>query len=177
MDVRIVTPAPQDARAITELLYKAWLVTYPNDALGITMDDIENSYKDAFSDDSIKKFEAKLSNIPINQKRVVAKDGDTIVGMATMVKNDTNNQLRMIYVLPAYHGKGIGTMLWNSVKDCVDPAKETIVQVADYNSQAIRFYEKLGFVDTGKRWKDDKWKMKSGAYIPEMEMILASQRV
>ncbi len=37
---------------------------------------------------------------------------------------------------------------------------------------AIRFYEKLGFVDAGKRWKDEKRKMRSGAPLPEMEMVL-----
>jgi ribosomal protein S18 acetylase RimI-like enzyme len=92
--------------------------------------------------------------------------------MATMVRNNDNNQLRTIYVLPEYHRSGIGTMLWNAVKDFIDESKDTIVQVADYNQQAINFYEKLGFVDTGKRWKDERWKMRSGAYIPEMEMIL-----
>lgn len=172
MNIQITKPVPEDALGITTVLYKAWLATYPNDALGITAEDVEGSYKESFSEERIKKSEENLRNIPTNQKRVVAKDGDMVVGMATMVKNDNNNQLRTIYVLPDYHGKGIGTMLWEAVKDFVDPAKDTIVQVADYNQQAIKFYEKLGFVDTGKRWKDEKWKMRSGAYIPEMEMIL-----
>ena len=113
-----------------------------------------------------------MKNIPINEKRIVAKDGDMVVGMATMVKNNNNNQLKAIYVLPEYQGKGIGNNMWEALKDFVDPTKDTIVQLADYNHQAIKFYKKLGFIDTGKRWKDEKWKMKSGAYIPEMEMVL-----
>jgi ribosomal protein S18 acetylase RimI-like enzyme len=44
------------------------------------------------------------------------------------------------------------------------------VEVATYNANAIRFYEGLGFVDTGKRMSDPKFTMKSGAIIPEMEM-------
>jgi ribosomal protein S18 acetylase RimI-like enzyme len=172
MNIQIANPIPEDARGITTVLYKAWLATYPNDALGITIEDIEDRYKYSFSEENIKKSEEGLRNIPSNQKKVIAKDGDTVVGVATIIKNDTNNQLRMIYVLPQYQGKGVGTMLWNAVKDFTDPSKNTIVQVADYNQQAIKFYEKLGFIDTGKRWKDERWKMRSGAYMPEMEMIL-----
>lgn len=172
MKIKITKPVPEDARGITFVLYKAWLATYPNDALGITVEDIEDSYKESFSEEQIKKSEENLRNIPASQKRVVAKDGDTIVGMATMIKNEDNNQLRTIYVLPGYQGKGIGTMLWESVRDFTDPAKDTIVHVVDYSQPAIRFYEKLGFVDTGKRWKDEKRRMRSGACLPEMEMVL-----
>lgn len=172
MNIIITSPIPGDAKGITTVLHMAWLATYPNEALGITTEDIENSYKDSFTEENLKKAEEKLKNIPHNQKRVVAKDGDIVVGVATMVKNEDNNQLKTIYVLPEYHSKGIGTMLWEAVRDFIDPTKDTIVQVADYNQQAIGFYEKLGFNDTGKRWKNEKWMMKSGVCIPEMEMIL-----
>lgn len=172
MTIQITTPKPEDARGITTVLYKTWLATYPNEQLGITVDDIEDVYKNAFSDEEIAKAEERLRAIPETQKRVVAKEGDTVIGLATMVRNKDTTQLRVIYVLPEYQGRGVGRMLWEAVKDFIDPSKDTIVQVADYNQQAIRFYEKLGFVDTGKRWKDEKWKLKSGAYIPEMEMVL-----
>jgi len=172
MSIQITTPQPEDARGITTLLYKTWLATYPNESLGITTEDIDDVYKDAFDDERIKRGEERLRAIPNNQKRLVAKDGDLVVGTATMIKGEDSTMLKIIYVLPEYQGKGIGSMLWNAVKDFADPNKDTIVQVADYNTQAIKFYEKLGFVDTGKRWKDEKWKMKSGASIPEMEMVL-----
>jgi hypothetical protein len=45
-----------------------------------------------------------------------------------------------------------------------------VVEVATYNTNAIKFYERLGFVDTGKRISDPKLMMKSGAIIPVMEM-------
>lgn len=53
----------------------------------------------------------------------------------------------------------------------LDPAKNIIVQVATYNTNAIAFYERFGFVDTGKRWSDERFRMKSGAVIPELEML------
>ncbi|HEY1037018.1 MAG TPA: GNAT family N-acetyltransferase [Candidatus Paceibacterota bacterium] len=174
MNVRITDAQPEDAFGITDVLYKAWLATYPNQKLGITVEDIEESYKEHFTPENILRSQERLRNIPANQKRVVAKDGDLIVGAAALVINENNNQLRTIYVLPEYHGKGIGTALWNAVKDFSDPGKDTIVQLADYNEQAIKFYEKMGFVDTGKRFFDDAFVFKSGARMPEMEMVMKS---
>lgn len=173
MNIEIVRPAPGDARGIATVLYKTWLAAYPNAELGITKGDIVESYRNVFSDEQIKKSEERLRNISPQEKRVVAKDGHMVVGMATLVRNAGHNQLQTIYVLPEYQGKGVGMLLWEAVCDSEDLTKDTIVHVADYNLQAIKFYEKIGFVDTGKRWTDEKWKMRSGAHIPEMEMILA----
>lgn len=172
MSIEITQPTPDDAKGIITVLYKTWLATYPNDVIGITMDDIEDSYKDAFSDERIQRGAESIKNIPLNQKRLIAKDGDTVVGMATMVRNELNNQLRTMYVLPEYQGRGLGTKLWQNVKEFIDPTKDTIVHVADYNLQAINFYKKIGFIDTGKRFSDERFKMKNGVCIPEMEMIL-----
>jgi ribosomal protein S18 acetylase RimI-like enzyme len=80
--------------------------------------------------------------------------------------------LQAIYVLPEYQGRGVGKALWNEIRKNFDPKRKTIVNVAIYNIKAISFYEKLGFKDTGKRWQDETFKMKSGSRIPEMEMEL-----
>lgn len=170
--IKVVEAIPADAKGITNVLYKTWLDTYPNEEIGITKEDVEESYKDAFTDEKVKSQQERIANTPENQKRIVVKDGDIIVGISTMIRNENNNQLRTIYVLPEYQGKGIGQMLWNEVRKFSDPKKDTIVEVATYNQKAISFYEKLGFVDTGKRWSDEKWRMKSGATIPEMEMVI-----
>jgi ribosomal protein S18 acetylase RimI-like enzyme len=78
----------------------------------------------------------------------------------------------MIYVLPEYQGKGIGKLLWNELSKYLDINKETFVEVATYNENAIKFYEKLGFVDTNKRFTDERFRMRSGGIIPQMEMKL-----
>lgn len=166
----IADAIPDDAKSIINVLYKTWLETYPNKKAGITKEDIENRFQNI--PERIEKLKERIQNTPENHRRVVAKDGDTAVGLALLIKNENNNQLAMIYILPDYQGKGIGSRLWNEVRKFCDPQKETIVHVATYNKNAISFYEKLGFMDTGKRWSDEKWKMKSGATIPEMEMVI-----
>ena len=171
-DIKILDAVPEDALGMTTVFYKAWLKAYPNEEAGVTMDDIEDSYKDSFTEEGIGKMQEKLKQPRIKEKRLVAKEGDLIVGTATMVRNEENNQLRTIYVLPEYQGKGIGKMLWEEARKFCDPEKDTIVQVVTYNEQAINFYMKLGFVDTGKRFTEERFKMKSGAILPEMEMVL-----
>jgi ribosomal protein S18 acetylase RimI-like enzyme len=175
MGITITDATPADARDITNVFYKAWLATYPNKELGITVEDIEDSYKDSFSDENVQKAQERIANLPPNRRQLVAKDGDRVVGVVNIIRHDDHNQLRTIYVLPEYHRQGIGTMLWNEAKKFGDPTKETRVQVATCNEQAINFYKKHSFVDTGRRFSDERWRMKSGAIIPEMELVLAAE--
>lgn len=173
--VNVLDAIPEDAKAITNVYYKTWLETYPNNQLGITRDDIEESYKDSFSEENIIKAEKRIQELPSNVKSLVAKVNGLIVGVATMVINKSNNQLKTIYVLPEYQGHGIGKKLWEEARRFCDPTKDIIVQVATYNKNTIEFYKKLGFVDTGKRFTDDKFTFKSGTKLPEMEMVIKAE--
>ncbi len=172
---KIFPAGPHDAEGITNVLYQAWLQAYPDEETGITRDDIEYSYKEAFTEERMREKRERLSKPLDNLKGIVARVGDTVVGVATMKRNADNNQLQTIYILPEFQGKGIGRLLWDSLKDFRDPKKDTIVHVATYNKKAIGFYKKLGFADTGKRWSDEKWRMKSGNIIPEMEMVIKAK--
>jgi len=174
-DVKTALAIPEDALDLTKLYHKTWLDTYPNNELGIMREDIEDSYKDSFSEERINNYKEVIKNAPKSQKRIVAKYKDLIVGVISVEIEDRINMLKTIYVLPEFQSKGIGTMLWNEVKDFLDARKDTVVHVVTYNDNAIGFYKKIGFVDTGKRWADDKWKMKSGATLPEMEMMIKAQ--
>jgi len=69
-------------------------------------------------------------------------------------------------------------MFWTKIQEFFAKDKKTIVQVADYNDKAIAFYQKLGFVDTGKRFTNEKHKMPiSGNCIPEMEMEIKQTKM
>ena len=170
-EIKILDAIPEDALGITNVFYKSWLATYPNKEKGVTLEDIEDSYKDDFSDEKIENLKKIIRELPENKKRLVAKVGDLIVGVCTVHRNENNNHLRTLYILPDFQNKGIGTMLWNEANTFLDPTKDTIVQVADYTENAINFYKKLGFVDTGKRTEQEGEKFKSGAVIIDMEMV------
>lgn len=171
--ITIQKPTKEDVRGVQEVFYKTWLATYPNDEVGVTKEDIEEKFKNRNSDENIKLRTEKYLNIPNNELFLVAKDDTKVVGIFIFVKKEDYNQLQAIYVLPEYQGKGIGMMFWNKAKEFMDNDKDTLVQLATYNKGAEIFYKKLGFVDTEKRFSDEKYKMPvSGVIIPEMEMIL-----
>lgn len=92
--------------------------------------------------------------------------------MCNGLKNKDYNELSAIYVLPKYQRLGLGYALWEEVKKFFSTEKNIIVHVASYNKKAINFYEKLGFIKTGKIFSDEKHKMRNKAIIPETEMII-----
>jgi ribosomal protein S18 acetylase RimI-like enzyme len=170
-EVTIEPATPKDVKGMQEVFYKTWLATYPNEEVGVTIDDIEDRYKDAFTEEVLSKRAEQIAHLRPGHALFFAKDGDTVVGLCRVVRSETENRLQAIYVLPEYQGRGIGTLLWNEAQKYLDKDKDIVVAVAEYNQNAIDFYTRLGFEDTGKRWKDEKFTMKSGVQIPEMEMV------
>ena len=166
-NITIQKATPDDAQGIGEVFYKTWLATYPNEEIGLTEDDVEFKFKDRHLADG-----SKYANIPDNQSVLTAKDGDLVVGICRLVKHEEMNELTVIYVLPEYQGRGIGKMFWNEALKFFDPSKSIIVKVVSYNKNAIEFYKKLGFKDTGKIFYDEHFRMKSGVIPPETEMTL-----
>lgn len=167
---------PEDVTQIQEVFYRTWLETYPNKKAGITREDIEEYFKNRLDPETIQKRIDAFSQLPSNELFLVAKHEEKVVGVCRIVNRETYNQLQAIYVIPEYQRYGIGKMFWNKGQEFFDKSKDTIVQVATYNKKAISFYEKLGFVDTGKRFTEERHKMPiSGALIPEMEMVLVKK--
>lgn len=176
-EIIITKPNPEkDVEEIANVYYYTWLETYPNEAAGITREDLEEHFKNRLENESLEKRKRSISNTDPNKMFLVAKDNEKVVGVCNIIKRESFNQLQSIYVLPEYQEKGIGYKLWLKAFEFADKEKDTVVQVAIYNENAINFYKKLGFIDTGKRFSDEKFKMPiSGALIPEMEMILKKE--
>ncbi len=168
----IISPAiPKDARGIQWVFYKTWLATYPNEQFGITLDDLEHRHKDKLTDEYIKGREKVIEEMTSDELFLVAKDNAEIIGVGYFTKKE-KNQLQAMYILPEYQGKGIGKQLWKEAKEFFKPGQDVYVEVVEYNMNAINFYKSLGFVDTGKRFSDERFRMKSGAVFPEIEMVL-----
>ncbi len=172
LDIKIVPASPLDAKGMMEVFYESWKDTYPNEEFGITVDDIEDRYKNAFTEESLKKKAEQLAHLGKGETLLLMKDGTKVVGVCRVVEHSHKNQLQAIYLLSVYQGKGLGRRFWEEVQKIFNPRKNIYVEVATYNAKAIAFYKKLGFADTGRRFSDEKFRMKSGAMIPEMEMIL-----
>ena len=170
-NITIQKTIPEDALEVGEVFYKTWLATYPNKEFGVTEDDIEFMFKDRKSRDG-----SKFGNLPDNEIHLTAKENGKVIGVCRLVKHEDKNELKAIYVLPEYQGKGVGKMFWNEALKFFDPEKYNIVKVVVYNTKAIEFYKKLGFKDNGKRFLDERFRMQSGAIPPEMEMEMSASK-
>jgi len=174
--VSVSQTKPEDARGTQEVFYKTWLATYPNKEQGITVEDIEHNFKDAFTDEALAKRAEMFRDPKPGHFHFIAKDGEKVVGVCRTIESEVGNKLQAIYVLPEYQGKGIGKMLWETAKTIFNPGKNIFVEVATFNTKAIEFYKKLGFTDTGRRFSEERFRMKSGAMIPEMEMVIETKK-
>jgi ribosomal protein S18 acetylase RimI-like enzyme len=172
MEIKITDARVEDVEGMQDVFYHSWLDTYPNQEYGITRDDIEYRFRDRHGAERLEKRRAEIRAQDQNRKFIVAKDGTKVVGLCRASKTDEKNQLDAIYLLPEYQGKGIGTMLWKETLSFFDKTKDIFISVATYNKQAINFYAKLGFIDTGRRFSDERFALKSRAEIPEMEMVI-----
>ncbi len=171
-DITIQKAIPEDAQEIGEVYYKTWLDTYPNEEFGVTKEDIDFIFKDIKNVDG-----SKYTSLPDDTVYFTAKENGHVVGVCKLVKRDDINELKSIYVLPEYQGKGIGKMFWSEALKFFDSTKETTVKAVTYNKNAIEFYKKLGFKETGKIIYDETLKMQSGAIPPELEMIISATNI
>ena len=168
IDITIQKATPEDAHEIGEVFYKTWLATYPNEEFGVTVDDIEDIWKDRKNRDG-----SRFKDFKDYELFLTAKSDDHVIGVCSLIKHLDKNELKAIYILPEYQRKGVGKMFWNEALKFFDPKKDIMIKVAVYNSKAIEFYKKLGFKDTGKKFLEERFRMKSGAIIPEIEMLIS----
>lgn len=170
--IQIQEAKPEDAEGIAYVQRDTWLATYPNEKLGITKEDVEDRYFANMSE-RIAKWENKIRERTEDVYMLVAKEVDKIIGFCVAKKEDKENNLSAIYISPEYQGKGIGGKLAHIALEWFGNEKDISVFVADYNQNAIGFYEKLGFKDTGERIEEESLRLKNGKLIPEMKMILS----
>ncbi|OPB88977.1 GNAT family N-acetyltransferase [Elizabethkingia ursingii] len=80
----------------------------------------------------------------------------------------SGNTLDMLFVDPDYRRKGIGSKLFQYAQSAF---KISRVDVNEQNQQAVDFYLKTGFVQTGRRATDD-----FGKAYPILEMTLGTEK-
>lgn len=168
-------PTIEDVPDIQEVFYRTWLATYPNEEVGITLADIEEKYKDRYSEEAINKRKNDILHPSPDSFFLVAKEDNLVVGVCRSRKENDYNELTAIYVLPDYQQKGIGRMLWEKTLEFLGDQKDIIVHVAAYNQPAINFYQRIGFVDSGKRMAEKHKMPISGVYIPEIELVIKAK--
>lgn len=172
MNVEVRLGIPEDLDAIHKVYYETWMATYPNEEHGITEEDIRLYIGEKINGADRERRAELLRNPPAHVVQHVALVEGSVVGVSGLIRDERGNKLKSLYILPEYQGKGVGTALWNAALQWFDTTKKIVVHVAVFNTQAITFYAKLGFVDSGKRFAEERFRFKSGSIIPEMEMVI-----
>ena len=172
LEIEITPVSVDDIRDIQGVFYTVWLATYPNDEHGITVDDLKYRYRDMFTPETLEKRRKMIREKTNNELFLVAKNLDKVVGVCYAEKDATRNELRAMYVLPQFQRKGIGALFWKEAQNFFNHSKDIAVNVVVYNSNAINFYKGLGFIDTGKRFTEERFRMRNGSIMPEMEMVI-----
>ncbi len=171
MDFVIEKPKPEDAEGIRNVFDITWLATYPNEEKGIYLEDIQERINKKREEGGVEKQRKQILESKEDEILLVAKNSGEVIGVCRVIKKEDRNQLQAIYVLPDFQGKGVGKLLWSKAIEFTDHTKDTYVEVVDYNQGAINFYKNIGFTDTGRRFQDERFRMKSGAIFTEMEMV------
>jgi len=173
MIIKIRKSVPNDVYGIREVEKATWLKTYPSSEEGITTEDIIKKFEIDKTPKGINKIEERKKRY--NDKNIsvwVAETEGNIIGFCMAIKEKGCNRVGAIYVLQNYQGKGLGQQLIEKAFGWLGDKKDIFINVARYNKQAINFYKKFGFVETGKRGSlDSAAKLPSGKFIPEIELL------
>jgi ribosomal protein S18 acetylase RimI-like enzyme len=145
------------------------LDTYPNTAVGISREDIEDSFRDRYSAAKLGALEERLGGSLQTDVTFVARSSVRIIGVCRAMRHDDRKELRSLYVLKEYIGRGVGSQMWSTARDFLDKKQATFVEVAAYNEPAILFYRRHGFAGV-QAILSSKIKFKSGAVMPLLQM-------
>ena len=133
----VIKPMETDAeiRGKAFVHWKCWHEVYP----GL----VSQAYLDALT---LEKVEEKAFRWRDNL--LVAKDADRVVGFVGYGQSDEEGtgEVFALYVLPEFHGKGVGQMLMDAALEELADYRKICLWLVKGNGRAIRFYEKNGFV-------------------------------
>ncbi len=176
-DWYIESAQAKDARKLAGMHKVSCLALYPSAEINISAKDIEAGRLD--SEEKIELWRKRIENPNGKEKIWVAKEGERVIGFCYALKKEVQNEIYSIYLLPGHTGKGIGRCLMKVALKWLGKKKETMLQVATYNKNAIRFYEQLGFQKTGNSTEFSFTPLIPGKFIPLLEMVkpLASRPI
>ena len=164
----IISAGVDDVFGISEVQKAVWLTTFPNEEYSITREDVLS--EDFFNPATLQARGQVIADPNAKTKFWVAKANDRVIGYCCAERCEAYNYLRSLYILTEFQGRGIGKQLIKKAFDYFDSTKPVRLTVAVYSTQAIAFYEKLGFVKGKRLARNPEGPFPSGAEVPDMEM-------
>lgn len=175
-EVKIEKAEPSDAADISRVSRKTWQATYPNEELGITVEDIRERTEGKDGELIEKKIEQWRNTIESsgeNHDVFVARVDDEVVGFINpKIGKNGKRRLGAIYVSPEAQGNGYGAALLLTALEWHGGESDIYLHVTAYNQSAIEFYERFGFLQTGRQVEDRLSKTNGFPELPLIEMVL-----
>ncbi len=169
--MEISIAGPEDTHGIRAVQYGSWLANAANEESGRSFDGANKMrpVRPSHGKSTLKNdVRCSRNNSLPGSETVVAKVNQKVVGFCTVVRGSEQNSLAEISIIPAFQGKKIGRRLWDSARRFIDQNNDTTVALLRLNTPAKRFYEGLGFAETGVSWEGENVKHEDGATVIEM---------
>lgn len=139
--MKIRRATKEDSLNIASVAIATWVDTYGTDG----MNGIYSGY-------ILERFSpVNISKLISANFAIVAETDFGIVGYAIVsIPKDKKCEIETVYILPRFQGVGVGKALMDKI---ISSHKNKLwLKCADYNPQALSFYRKYGFTETGETW-------------------------
>ena len=171
---------PDDAEVICDIRDRAWLNAYPNEELGITVEDIRINAQGRdgeFVPRRIAYLKKQFANDDGNgMTTFVAKVEDKIVGYVDpRIDEQNRRRIGAIYVEPEAQGMGVGGKLMRQVLNLYGRDNDIFLEVVSYNQNAIDFYKRFGFKKTDAVVPKEEGRPGYLKSLPQTEMVLRAK--
>ena len=167
--IKIVSPKPEDAEGMNEVIKLSWYATYIDPKIGVTKEDIDSMYAQS-EKRQIEVFRHRAENPKDDDISLVAKEDKKVIGVIRVKIFSDYIRLRTIYVHPGHTGKGVGTSMWKEIQKLIPKDKPVIAYPVEH-TKSVYWYKKMGFIPTGEKILSDEV-MNSGARTTEIKMVL-----
>jgi GNAT superfamily N-acetyltransferase len=165
----------EDVEAMREIQRRTWLATYPNEAYGITREDIEARFREDPATASARQAQRRRAVLTPPHHAWVALEATEPIGFCIIEQGEHEHLVQALYVLPEHQGKGTGTRLLRAALDWLGSENPIALNVASYNERAIAFYQAFGFVLDGPVASEETLQLPSGVRFPEVRMVKRGQ--
>lgn len=151
--------AVDDTVEIRRMHAESWLATYPSPENGVTYQWVKDYTDTWLTPEALRESEGYVQRAIEDKAGFyrLAEQDSRIVGFVHAVTNDDGSkELKAIYTHPDTFGTGLAQMLMDQAIDWIGDTTTTL-NVASYNTRAIKFYGKYGFValpGMGEKYRD-----------------------
>ena len=144
MEATIRLATCEDLPSISRITEEVWAATYPLLEKQITTQALQGYFERRRKDprEAVQFCKDRMLNVAWHL--FVIEEEETVCGYADVIESVETVELKSIYLLPAFQGRGFGkALLRHALKDY--EGKKIIVNVARSNIRAQRFYTQCGF--------------------------------